>query len=114
MTRGLATLTPALILPVRLARAGRSVVHEIIGDDEPDVTSREPSSRAGDLQLIFTTAAGAAAAVDALAIVGGPWVIAGTEDLDGAWKVVGDVVSEPASAGMRSRTVTVGVRGVSA
>lgn len=114
LTRAATTVHPDLVRPSRLTRPTRSVVHTIIGDTEPDITSREPGLRTGDLQLIFATPAAAAGAAAAFAAVGGPWTIVGTPDVDGTWKVTGDLVYEPAGEGLRSRLVTVGVQEVGA
>lgn len=114
ITRGATVLTPALIVPGRLTRPGRSVVHAILGDPEPDVTLRAPGLRTGDIRTLWATPAAALAAVAALGAPGGSWTIAGAGDADMVMKVVGDIVIEPTSDGMASRAVTITVQEVSA
>lgn len=114
ITRGATTLTPALIVPGRLTRPGRTIVHEILGDPSPDVTGRTPGLRTGELRTLWPTSAAALAALNALAAQGGPWTITGAGEADMLMRVVGDVVIEPTEDGMDSRAVTITVQEVSA
>jgi hypothetical protein len=114
MTRGAVTLTPTLILPARLVRTGRTVVHPILGTDDADLTIRPAGPRTGELRTLWLTAADAAAAVEALGVAGGAWTIADSGDADMTCQVVGDIVQDAPVDGWAGRTVTITVQEVSA
>lgn len=95
LTRGAVTVTPVDLLGWRMLRPGASVVHTIIGDTEPEITSRAPGMRRGDLRLMFATAAAADAAADALAVPGAAWTLDVPEHgITRRVKITGDVSIE--------------------
>ncbi len=93
LTRGLVTLVPVDILGWSTTRVTASVVHPIMGDPEPDITLRVPGLSSGELRTLWGDEAGALAARDALAAVGGPWVLTVPErpTLAMTFQVVGDI-----------------------
>lgn len=116
ITRGATVLTPRVILPASLVRPGRSVVHEVIGTPDVDLTVRAPGPRAGEVRAIWPTEAAAAAAAAALGTAGGAWTFADAPALgaDMVAYVVGDVVIEALTDWGGTWQVTVGVQEVTA
>lgn len=108
ITRDAITITAIDILGWSMTRPGRSVVHAILGDSEPDVTIREAGLRAGQVRVLFATEAAAQACADALAGVGGPWVFDG-DVLTLTARITGDLVIDALSddGGAWATTVTV-------
>jgi hypothetical protein len=74
ISRGLTVLHPDAVLGWSLTRAARSVVHEILGTAQVEITVRQPGPRAGTLVTLWWTEATARAAFDALSVAGAPWV----------------------------------------
>lgn len=92
MTRGAVTLTALDVLGWSMTRTSRTVVHDIIGDSEPDVTARPPGLRTGTVRLLVSTEAEAEVIASALAVVGGPWSIdASVLTMDA--RVTGDITT---------------------
>ncbi|WP_309105018.1 hypothetical protein [Microbacterium sp.] len=67
ITHTTGTLTPVVVDGWRAARPARTVVHEILGRTDPDVTFRPAGLRRGTLRLVFPAEADAAHAVQVLA-----------------------------------------------
>lgn len=111
MTRAAVTVTAKDILGWSMTRPGRTVVHAILGDPEPDVTAREPGLRAGSLRLLFTTESAAQAAADALAVPGGPWAVDGTQ-VEMTAQVTGDITVAAETDAGAAWTVLVAVQEV--
>ncbi|MGN8245296.1 hypothetical protein ACTHAM_002415 [Cellulomonas soli] len=76
MTRGATVLTPVDVLGWSLSRPSRSVVHDLLGTDEVEVTVRPAGPRTGTLRTLWTDHTSALAAAAALAVPGGAWVVA--------------------------------------
>ncbi len=113
LTRDAVVLAPVDVLGWSSTRRGASVVHQVIGDTDPDVTVRAPSLASGDLRLIWADEATALAAAAALAVVGGPWVlgIPARPGLDGlSVLVVGDITVAATDDAGAAWTLTVGVQ----
>lgn len=112
ITRYTTVLTPTLVLGWSLTRPGRSVVHDILGTSDVEVTVRAPGPRAGDLRTFWATEAAAAASVAALSVPGAPWVweVSGVLGAALTAYVVGDVQVEAADDAGHVWTVTVGVQ----
>lgn len=66
ITNGSDILTAALHLGYAATRRGRTVVHEILGSNEPAVTLRAAALRSGRRELLFTDETIAAAAHEML------------------------------------------------
>lgn len=90
ITRGAVTLTAIDVLGWSMTRETRTVVHPIIGDPEPDVTTRAPGLRTGDVHVIVATHVQAKTIADALAVPGGAWTI-DAELLTMRARVTGDI-----------------------
>lgn len=111
LTRGLVSVEVVDILGWSLTRPGRSVVHVIVGDPEPDVTGREPGLRSGDVKALCETHGQAQAVAEALAVPGGPWLLdAGVLTMTA--RVVGDITVEAASDSGGAWFCTFGVQEV--
>jgi hypothetical protein len=54
ITSGADTLEPTLVTGYASRREARSIVHTILGRENPDVTFRPASLRSGQLELLFT------------------------------------------------------------
>lgn len=65
---GAAAFTPTSVETVDVSRAGRTLVHDVLGRSNPDVTLRAGGLRIGTLALVFSTEADSKAAFDALAV----------------------------------------------
>jgi len=52
---GATTITPDLVLSYEATRAGRNILHTIIGRTDPDVTFAPAGLRSGTLELFFLT-----------------------------------------------------------
>lgn len=50
---GTTTLEVDLVLGATTTQAGRSILHDVIGRQDPDVTLRAAATRAGTLKLFF-------------------------------------------------------------
>lgn len=68
ITHSTGTITPRLILGWEATRPARSLVHEVLGRADPDITLRPAGVRSGTLRLLFTTGAEASAAAAVFAI----------------------------------------------
>lgn len=79
ITRGTTVLHPSDVLGWSMSRGTRAVLHEILGDPRPDVTTRTAASWSGRLRTYWPSRATAKAAADALALGGGPWTFATSE-----------------------------------
>lgn len=93
ITRGTTTLNPVDVVGWSMTRPGQSVVHEIIGDSVPDVTTRAPGLRRGTLRTLWQTHTAALSAAADLAVPGGAWTFTVPEraGLSILAYVVGDV-----------------------
>lgn len=109
ITRGTTTLTPSVLAPTSLTRRSRSVVHDVIGTDEVEITGRAPGPRSGDVRAVWPTQAAAEAAAEALAVPGPPWTFTGPGQTFTA-AVVGDVTLESLTDWGGTWQVTVGVQ----
>lgn len=76
LTRGATVLSPVDVLGWSLTRPGRGVVHTILGQAAPVVTTRAPGLRAGTLRTLWPTHTAALAASAALAVPGAAWTVA--------------------------------------
>lgn len=56
ITDGTTTITPELVLGYETAQEGRTIVHDILGRPDPDVSLAPTTTRAGTLELFFATA----------------------------------------------------------
>lgn len=70
ITHGAGTITPEVVDGYEAVRQARSIVHNIIGRPDPDVTFRPAGLRSGTLSLVFATSARAHAAASVLAVPG--------------------------------------------
>lgn len=69
LTSGAVTITPDLRVGYDDVRStARNVVHNILGEDAPDVTLRDEGLRNGSLKLLFSTATAAWDAYDKLRV----------------------------------------------
>lgn len=109
ITRGATTLTPTLVLGWGLTRRGRSVVHEILGTGEVDITTRTPAPRNGTVRTFWASESAANAALEALSVPGGPWVFDVVGEPLTAY-VVGDLSIESATDAARRWVVRVDVQ----
>lgn len=53
ISTGAAIITPSIVLGYQSAREPRTIIHDILGRESPDVTLRPASLRAGTLSLGF-------------------------------------------------------------
>jgi hypothetical protein len=113
ITRGAVTITASDVLGWSMTRAGRSVVHVVLGDPEPDVTIRAPGLRAGQVRCLFTTEAQAQACADTLAVPGGSWLFDAAV-LTLRAQVTGDIVVDATDDAGTAWTTTATVQEVSA
>lgn len=67
ITHSTGTITPEVVNGFEAAREARTIVHNIIGRPDPDITFRPAGLRKGTLTLVFATGAAATAAEAALA-----------------------------------------------
>ncbi len=109
LTSGATVLTPALVLPVTMTRSTTTLVQQILGSADVDITDRPSGPRRGQIATLWATPAVAAAAFATLTTNHGPWTLAGSGDLDMTFRIVGDVTYEPAAEGVQSRRVTIEV-----
>jgi hypothetical protein len=65
---GTVTIEADLVLSWNTARPSRTVVHQLIGSIEPDVTMREAGLRTGRLSMFFEAESDALFAQDELAV----------------------------------------------
>lgn len=56
ITAGPNIIVPTLVLGHQATRSSRNIVHEILGNPNPDVTFRPAKSRSGRMRLLFATA----------------------------------------------------------
>lgn len=70
LSNGTDTITPILVNGYDTSREARTIVHDILGREDPDVTLRPAGTRRGTLELVFDDEASAAAAVTAHAAAG--------------------------------------------
>lgn len=88
LTSGSTVLTPFDVLGWSSHREARSVVHQPIAREDPDVTLRPPTLRSGTMRLLFPDYADAVAC-EAAHAVAGVWLL--DDDLLGQMRyVVGD------------------------
>jgi hypothetical protein len=57
VTNGADTFTPTVVDGYDSARESRSIIHNILGRETPDVTIRPAALRAGTLRIVFDEAA---------------------------------------------------------
>lgn len=67
ITHTAGTITPEQVNGFEAAREARTIVHNIIGRADPDITLRPVGLRTGTLTLVFATGAAAKSAEAALA-----------------------------------------------
>lgn len=67
ITHSTGTITPRVVLGWEASRRARSLVHEVLGRPDPDITLRPAGVRSGTLRLLFATGAEAAAAASVFA-----------------------------------------------
>lgn len=65
---GATVFAPTAVETVDVSRAGRTLVHDVLGRSNPDVTLRASGLRTGTLDLVFSGEADGKAALDALAV----------------------------------------------
>ncbi len=86
------TLTPALVNGWEATREARTIVHDILGTNEPAVTLRPHKLRSGTLEIVVGTDAVLAAALDGMLSAGDVLTLASTEQPVGmAFVASGDV-----------------------
>lgn len=61
-------ITPAVVNGFESERPARSIVHTILGREDPDVTMRPAGLRKGTLTLVFATGAAGKAAENAMVL----------------------------------------------
>lgn len=54
ITDGTTSVTPVLVVAYEHSRSPRTIVHEVIGRPDPDVTLRAATSRSGALRAVLT------------------------------------------------------------
>lgn len=108
---GTTTLTPLLVLDYTTFRAGRSVVHDVLGSGNPDVTLRPMASRSGVLNLFVLTAADAQA-LETLHMTGLPMTYVDPANYGSMQYVVDGSVTVTYLAETNRWTVAVGYREV--
>lgn len=79
LTRSGTTLTPTEVIGWSMRRESKSVVHDILGSDVPEVTIRPSTRWRGTLRTFWWTKMDAQAAVGSLMIPGGYWTLNGGE-----------------------------------
>lgn len=68
ITHSAGTITPIVVNGFGASRTARSLVHEILGRPDPDITFRPAGMRSGTLKLVFATGAAAAEAEAVLVV----------------------------------------------
>lgn len=67
---GTSSFNPASVTTWATSQTSRNVIHDIIGRADPDVTLKPASSRAGTLEMLFTSQSGAETARGILSKLG--------------------------------------------
>lgn len=75
LTKGATTITPTIVDGYSTTQSARTILHDIIGRSNPDVSFAADSLRSGSLRCMFVLEADADAARDALAQPG-VWTLA--------------------------------------
>lgn len=94
ITNGTDTLTPTLIDGWEATREARTIVHQILGSNEPAVTLRPQGLRAGTLEIVVGTDASLAASIEEMLCAGELLALASTSQPVGmSFVVSGDVTT---------------------
>lgn len=95
ISNGTDTLTPKLINGWEATREARTIVHDILGTNEPAVTLRPQGHRTGKLEIVVGTDASLAASIESMLCAGDLLTLASTErpTLGMSFVVAGDVVT---------------------